>query len=395
MNPHQLVDAVVDVDAASREGVLAGVRAVTHLVAWCEAQRVALAVALESFTTAPELVFAEAARADTPSAIQLAERSATSSSAPVFAEALADGRIAVEHLDEFGRGLRRLEPADRAGLAAQAERLLRIAEQVTPREFAKSVGNEVRRVQRDDGEARLTRQQRATRLRTWTDRDSGMWRMSGAFDPETALRLDAALRAMLEAKFAEPTPPGAPSDPIEKQDFLRAHALIDIINGNGVRLARPEFIVVVDTTTPGRPSVDWGLPIELPHRVLLDLFGRADVETVVVRNGVVLHAPGEMNLGRSTRLASRHQRRVLRALYATCAVPGCSVRFDNCKIHHVVWFRNGGATDLGNLLPVCSTHHHVVHEGGWLLQLKADRSLRITRPDGTVMSTGPPGRAAA
>jgi Domain of unknown function (DUF222) len=395
VNPHLLVDELLAVDAASRDGVIVGVRAVTRLMAWCESQRVQLVASLESFTTAPELVFAEAARADARSAVQLAERSATSTVAPAFAEALCEGRIAVEHLDEFGRGLRRLEPADRPGLAAQAERLLRIAEQVTPREFAKSVGHEVRRLQNDDGEARLARQQRATRLRTWTDRDSGMWRIAGSFDPATGLRLDSALRAMLEAKFAEPPPPGAPSDPMEKQDFLRAHAFVDLVTGRGVRLGRPELTVVVDTTTADGPSVDWGLPVELPHRVLLDLFGRADTEVVVIRNGVVLHAPGQMNLGASTRLASRHQRRVLRALYPTCAVPGCAVRFDNCKIHHVVWFRNGGRTDLCNLLPLCSKHHHLVHEGGWALRLDADRSLRIDLPDSTVMTTGPPSRRAA
>ena len=66
-----------------------------------------------------------------------------------------------------------------------------------------------------------------------------------------------------------------------------------------------------------------GLPVEVPSRVLVELFGRADVHAVVVRNGVVLCAGGELN-GRSTRLSNRAQRRALRDLYATCAVPGCS-----------------------------------------------------------------------
>jgi len=144
-------------------------------------------------------------------------------------------------------------------------------------------------------------------------------------------------------------------------------------------MARPEIIVVVDARDPDadtaadeergsnterEPVVDWGLPVEVPHRVLLDLFNRADVHTVIVRNGVVLHAPGWLNLGRSTRLANAAQRRVLRGLYATCAVPRCAVRFAHTKIHHVHWWRNGGFTDLDNLLPLCSKHHHLVHEAG-------------------------------
>jgi len=61
-------------------------------------------------------------------------------------------------------------------------------------------------------------------------------------------------------------------------------------------------------------------------------------------------------------------------------------------IHHVIWYRNGGRTDIGHLLPVCSKHHHLVHEGGWQLVLDAKRNLTITFPDGAIMTTGPPKR---
>ena len=69
--------------------------------------------------------------------------------------------------------------------------------------------------------------------------------------------------------------------------------------------------------------------------------------------------------------------------------------FAHTKIHHGRWWRIGGVTDLDNLLPLCSKHHHLVHEGGWALALLADRTLMIELPDGTVMSTGPPIRRAA
>jgi hypothetical protein len=135
--------------------------------------------------------------------------------------------------------------------------------------------------------------------------------------------------------------------------------------------------------------------VEVPHRVLRDLWARADVHAIVVRNGVVLHAPGQLQLGRSTRLANRAQRRALRALYRGCAMPGCSVRFDHTTIHHVHWWRRGGRTDLENLLPLCSRHHHLVHEGGWVLSIASDRSLTIRLPDGEVRAIGPPVRRAA
>src|SRR5262249_34074653 len=159
---------------------------------------------------------------------------------------------------------------------------------------------------------------------------------------------------------------------LERQSFLRAHALIALTGGKGQRPGHPEIVVVVDTRTPdpaGGPTVDWGLPIELPTRVLVDLVDPADTYPGVVRGGAVLYASGRLDLGRTTRLASRAQRRVLRAVYPTCAIPGCPVRFEACKLHHVVWWENGGPTDVANLLPLCSSHHHAVHDQGWRLRL--------------------------
>jgi hypothetical protein len=143
------------------------------------------------------------------------------------------------------------------------------------------------------------------------------------------------------------------------------------------------------------PVLDWGLPVELPDHVLLELYPRAVVHPVIVRGGVVLHAPGRLDLGRTTRVANAAQRRVLRALYPSCAIPSCEVRFHHCEVHHVVWWRHGGSTDLANLLPLCVRHHGRVHDDGWQLSLSGERQLVVTLPDGTRLTTGPPRRRAA
>ena len=82
-------------------------------------------------------------------------------------------------------------------------------------------------------------------------------------------------------------------------------------------------------------------------------------------------------------------------MYRGCAIPGCGVHFDRCKLHHVVWWRNGGSTDLSNLLPLCAQHHSKVHDAGWDVTLGPDRELRVRFPDGSVRNTGPPSRRAA
>ena len=140
-----------------------------------------------------------------------------------------------------------------------------------------------------------------------------------------------------------------------------------------------------DNDAAAGPHVDWGLPVELPWDVLRRMVatGEADIHAIVIRNGVVLHAPGRLDLGRTTRLANHAQRRALRALYPTCAVPGCCVRFEYTQAHHVIWWKRGGRTDFINLLPLCSKHHHLVHSEGWHLRLDESRNLTITLPDGT------------
>jgi hypothetical protein len=198
--------------------------------------------------------------------------------------------------------------------------------------------------------------------------------------------------------FHDQQPDGCPSDLLEKQSYLRAHAMFALLDGNAARLGRPEIVVVVDHSQPtpdGRATVDWGLPVELPQRVLADLARTARTYTVVVRNGVIIDAPGELNLGRTTRLANRAQRRALGAIYATCAFPGCCVRYSRTKLHHVIWWRHGGLSDIDNFLPVCEQHHQKIHKDGWLLRLSPNCTLTITLPDGTIMTTGPPKRNAA
>ncbi|MAT04509.1 MAG: hypothetical protein CL424_05640 [Acidimicrobiaceae bacterium] len=48
----------------------------------------------------------------------------------------------------------------------------------------------------------------------------------------------------------------------------------------------------------------------------------------------------------------------------------------------------GGTTDLDRLAPLCETHHDLVHEGGWQLDVTPDRLGTWTRPDGVVFWTG-------
>ena len=151
-------------------------------------------------------------------------------------------------------------------------------------------------------------------------------------------------------------------------------------------------MIDADATGQTGPVVEFSIPVEIPARVLAALAGNADIHAVVVRNGVVLYAPGELNLGRTTRLANRAQRRALRGLYRCCAIPGCSVAYDRCKLHHVIWWRNGGPHRPGQPGSRLHVHHTKIHHDGWIIELGPNRELTLRLPDGTIRTTGPPGR---
>ena len=79
------------------------------------------------------------------------------------------------------------------------------------------------------------------------------------------VRLENRLDAQVQAMFHDRLPDGCPSDLLEKQAYLRALALLALLNGEGARVGRPEIIVVEDHTHPhadGSPTVDWGLPVD-------------------------------------------------------------------------------------------------------------------------------------
>ena len=397
----RLVGRVAAVDASCADwGVLQGASDdLRRLKAWVEGREVVVARAVAALSSFPEKSLAEAGRTSLRRAEAVLGRAETTEVVPALGVSLGAGQVSGEHVDVVTRALRQVAPVVRARLVEAVAGLVPIAEQSTADEFGRAVRAEARRLERDgDGLERLERQRRAIRLNSWIEHATGMGRWSATWDPATMVRLEGRLDAQVEALFHDRTPDGCPTDLLEKQCYLRALALLALIDGEGVGVGRPEIIVVEDFTRPdtdGRPNLDWGVEVDLPAEFLESLRPRARQVVVRVADGVVVDAPGELNLGRTTRLANRAQRRALRGLYATCAVPGCRVRYSRLKLHHVIWWEHGGTSDLANFLPVCERHHQKIHHNGWLVALGTRRELTITLPDGQIMTTGPPRRAAA
>ena len=73
-----------------------------------------------------------------------------------------------------------------------------------------------------------------------------------------------------------------------------------------------------------------------------------------------------------------------------CRFPGCDRPSNWCEGHHVRWVTHGGATELTNLVLVCSRHHHRLHQPHWQAKLLPDATFEVTDPNGMVRATSPP-----
>ena len=129
----------------------------------------------------------------------------------------------------------------------------------------------------------------------------------------------------------------------------------------------PAAQVMVHMTTDGRAF----LPNHMaaPATRLANLVDHADLM------GVLYDAHGQViKFGRKRRLASSKQVQVLLGMWGhQCAVPGCGhTRF--LQMHHIRDWAQGGATDLENLVPLCSRCHSLVTDG----------FIRVLKPGSTL-----------
>ncbi|MCW2803134.1 MAG: hypothetical protein JWN06_1351, partial [Propionibacteriaceae bacterium] len=98
----------------------------------------------------------------------------------------------------------------------------------------------------------------------------------------------------------------------------------------------------------------------IPAARLLELANEAEILPAV------LTAPGEcLLLGRSRRIASRHQTYALIARDGGCSFPGCTHPPEWCDRHHIREWVDGGTTDLDNLTLLCRYHHTRFASRGW------------------------------
>ena len=199
----RIVSACIEPDAARPE-LIAAIGDVARMESWLTARRAELVRKLDEIPGSfPEADIADITGCTLNAATRETDRASTLERAGVFADALDAGDIRPGHVDALTRATRNADPAHAATLLDEQDELARVAASRSIRAFERHLQRRTRDFCDDaDAEAKLVRQQRNTRLRTWTDHSDGMWCVSGRFDPLTGRALHRAIESTMSSLFS-------------------------------------------------------------------------------------------------------------------------------------------------------------------------------------------------
>ena len=313
-------------------------------------------------------VSARAAKVEASLARQLGELTAT-------AVALAAGQITREHASKIAALNRRSNKDRKAKLHSGEAGLIAAAASQTPEEFGKALANWERAESDDEGVSDEERRRRDRKLKLFGG-DDNMTIIHGQLDPESAQTVtkafDQIISEMWRAENRKTEEDHLP-DTESKSGIRHADALVE--------MARRALNITPEIGRKTRQSVgcliDYQTLTVGPHdNTVCETGNGAPISPATARRiacdagiiPIVLSGTGQpLDVGRAKRLATGNQRIALRAVHATCAAKGCDMPFDWCEMHHIIDFEFFGPTDLENLVPLCSRHHHLIHDGGWNL----------------------------
>jgi len=301
---------------------------------------------------------------------------------PCVADALASGSLGIDSVVELTR----------FATPETEQRLVAWARGVSPSAVRRRADREARR------EADARDEVERARFLDWWYTDEG--RRLGLHGELPADQGDVVVRALERMRTSVPVMPDEEGAIFESA--RRADALVAICSGgesgavaaaglagaqDADRVATTAPTVVVHATLDAIVSGVGGAEIEDGPVVDIETARRlaceARLQTVIEDE-----AGNPLRLGRARREPSAAMMRALRYRDRECRFPRCgATRFTNA--HHIVWWSRGGATDLENLVLLCSFHHRLVHEGGWGMKCHASGDVRWFRPDGVRYRAGP------
>ncbi len=300
---------------------------------------------------------------------QDAQRAELLAALPRLAAAVTASRVGAAHVDAIGRAFKRFDTPESAAAVLDTPTLINDAEWLPVDTFTRRLWKLVNTVlDRETRQAEAEQKRNASTLSYWFDDKAGMGRIYGQLDPERYETIVTAIEQHMTTLANDTQKP--------KSKNLAAAALTDLITNSGQRNPNlPHLTIIIGPDGEAETADGKPLTPQAASRLACDAVIR---QVTLDRHGVPI------KVGRAARTATNAQWAAIKALYSQCAWHSCTAPISRCQAHHIHYWENGGPTDLCNLIPLCSHHHHLVHDQGWALRLRpTDRRLTILQPTAT------------
>ncbi len=291
--------------------------------------------------------------------------------------AVSAGRLSVEAAGVIRSALADSPSPERVLVDAAAE-LIEVAAAVGVDRLA-TLARQLRDALDAEGVAAREHELREMRYVRLYPLPSGMTRITGELDPESAAQVRAVVDAATSPRRGGPRFTGG-------AEKAREERLLDDPRTTD-QIAVDALITVLRAGLAGdlREVVGRALPAVRIHVTAADLArgrGAAHIEgetaSVSVQTalrhactaGVVpieFDTEGQVvNVGRTQRLFTHRQRIGLAARDGGCRFPGCDRPPGWTEAHHIdEWDRDHGRTDIADGVLLCRHHHMLVHNNGW------------------------------
>jgi hypothetical protein len=288
---------------------------------------------------------------------------------PYVAAAYRDGLICGRHVHALREAAGRI-----TGFADIEEGLAGLAAQIEPAQLRRYLDILIAQCLPEDPDHDLAAQ-RAKRGVGLSELPNGLFRLSGYLDGIEGQRLRDALLA-----FSERGGPDDTRDPAQR----RADALADLVSV--AQAATRPLGVSGLTVLIDLEQLPAGLTAHLEDGKTLgpQAFERLSCTVAlaclfgVKRSGTFV----PLAMGRAARRATAGQWAALIARDRGCIRCGKTPR--GCEAHHIVHWKDGGLTDISNMVLLCSRCHHDLHAGVYTVTMNPDGIPIIT------VNRGPP-----
>ena len=334
--------------------------------------------------------------------VRMARASRTVLAEPVAR--LGRGELTYDHVRAIERGTRRL-PADQqlAGVHVLTDVAL-----IAPVGDVRTAATHLQYVLDPDGSLDDAQRQFDRRHLTLAPLMDGMTSLAGLLDPESAALLTSSLEPFL-----------VPTDAADSRTAAqrRADGLVQIVQTacDHAQLPtsggqRPHLNVLLDpgvASSTHKPSqAPDASPSVLPPGQLVGAPGSprflhplsvARIACDAHLTALILNTDGVVvDLGRTQRLFSASQRRLLALRDGGCRFPGCELPAAHTDAHHVIPWHAGGPTDIPNAILLCRYHHRAVHEGDWQIAVNdpgqgTNGAIILSHPNGHRHTSHPRG----